>query len=169
MREKLFFSIIQTRNLIKRAEHWRTDAFELWRWKWLLRVPLTTRRSNQSILKEINWIFIGRTDAEAEAPVLWPDAKNLWKRPWCWERMKARGEGDDRGWDGWWHHWLNGHESEQIPGDSEGQGSLACCSPWGHSQTWLSNWTTTKPISVKHKQTMSFFLNVACDSASPCL
>ena len=115
------------------------------------------------------WIFIGRTDAEAEAPVLWPDAKNLWKRPWCWERMKARGEGDDRGWDGWWHHWLNGHESEQIPGDSEGQGSLACCSPWGHSQTWLSNWTTTKPISVKHKQTMSFFLNVACDSASPCL
>ena len=49
------------------------------------------------------WIFIGRTDVEAETPILWPpDAKN-WhlKRPWCWERLKAGGEGDDRGWDGW--------------------------------------------------------------------
>ena len=80
------------------------------------------------------WIFIGRTDAEAEAPILWPDAKNLWKRPWCWERMKAR-EGGNRGWDGWWYPQLNGHEFEQILGDSEGQGSLACCSPWDHKQS----------------------------------
>ena len=50
-----------------------------------------------------SWIFIGRTDAESETPILWPsDAKNWhWKRPWCWERLKAGGEGDDRGWDGW--------------------------------------------------------------------
>ena len=51
-----------------------------------------------------SWILIGRTDAEAETPILWPpDAKNwlIWKRPWCWERLKAGGEGDDRGWDGW--------------------------------------------------------------------
>ena len=50
-----------------------------------------------------SWIFIGRTDAETETPILWPpDAKNsLLKRPWCWERLKAEGEGDDRGWDGW--------------------------------------------------------------------
>ena len=49
------------------------------------------------------WIFIERTDAEAEAPILWPpDAESThWKRPWCWERLKAGGEGDDRGWDGW--------------------------------------------------------------------
>ena len=47
------------------------------------------------------WIFTGRTAAEAEAPILWqPDAKN-WKRPWCWERLRAGGKGDDRGWDGW--------------------------------------------------------------------
>ena len=60
------------------------------------------------------WIFIGRTDAEAEAPILWlPDAKSLthWRRPWCWERLKAGGEGDDRGWDGWmasltWWTWV---------------------------------------------------------------
>ena len=50
------------------------------------------------------WIFIGRTDAKAETPMLWPpEAKNQlnWKRPWCWERLKAGGEGDNRGWDGW--------------------------------------------------------------------
>ena len=50
-----------------------------------------------------SWIFIGRTDAEAETPILWPpDSKNWdWEKPWCWERLKAGGEGDDRGWDGW--------------------------------------------------------------------
>ena len=59
---------------IKKAEPQRTDAFELWCWRRLLRVPWTARRSNQSILKEINreYSFIGRTDAEGEAPILWP-------------------------------------------------------------------------------------------------
>ena len=85
---------------IKKAECWRIDAFELWYWRRLLGVPWTTRRSNQSILREIkSWIFIGRTDAEAETPILWPpDTK---KRPWCWETLKVGGEGDDRGWNGW--------------------------------------------------------------------
>ena len=49
-----------------------------------------------------SWIFLGSTDAEAETPILWlPDALTHWKRPWCWERLMAEGEGDDRGWDGW--------------------------------------------------------------------
>ena len=63
---------------IKKAEHRRTDAFELWYWRRLLRVPWTARRSNQSILKEINqsWMFIGRTDVEAETPILWPPDEN---------------------------------------------------------------------------------------------
>ena len=83
----------------------------------------------------LSWIFFGRTDAEA--PILWPPwCKELphWKRPWCWERLKVGGEGDDGGWDGWvasltqWTWvWANS-------GDSEGQGSLACCSPWGHKE-----------------------------------
>ena len=55
---------------IRKAEHQRIDAFELWCWRRLLRVPWTARRSNQSILKEISPVFIGRTDAEAEAPIL---------------------------------------------------------------------------------------------------
>ena len=59
---------------IKKAEHQRINAFELWCWRRLLRVPWTTRRSNQYILKEISpeYSFIGRTDAKAEAPILWP-------------------------------------------------------------------------------------------------
>ena len=57
---------------IKKAEHRRIDAFELWCWRRLLGVPWTARRSNQSILKEISPEFIGRTDAEAEIPILWP-------------------------------------------------------------------------------------------------
>ena len=58
-------------------------------------------------------VFTGRTDVEAETPTRWPpDAKN-WvtaKRPWCWERLKVGGDGDNRGWADGWHHWLNGHE-----------------------------------------------------------
>ena len=64
-----------------------------------------------------------------------------WKRLWCWERLKAKGEGTAE--DGMvrYHHRLNGYE--QIPGDSGGQRSLECCSPWGHkSQTWPSTWAT---------------------------
>ena len=63
--------------IMKKAEHQRTDALELWCWRRLLRVPWTASRSNQPILKEINPVFIGRTDTEAEALILWsPDAKN---------------------------------------------------------------------------------------------
>ena len=59
---------------IKKAEHQEIDVFELWCWRRLLRVPWTARRSNQSILKEItqSWVFIGKTDAKAETPILWP-------------------------------------------------------------------------------------------------
>ena len=89
---------------VKKAEHRRIDAFELWCWRRLLRVPWTARRSNHSILKEMSWVFFGRTDAKAETPVLWPtswEELTHWKRLWCWEGLGAGGEGDDRGWDGW--------------------------------------------------------------------
>ena len=77
---------------LKKAEHQRIDAFELWCWRGLLRVPWTARRSNQSILKEIRNSNILAT---------WCEELTHLKRPWCWERLKVRREGDDRGWDGW--------------------------------------------------------------------
>ena len=91
---------------IKKAEGRRIDAFELWCWRTLLRVPWTARRSNQSILKEISpgCSLEGRTHAEAETPsTLATSCNDLthWKRPWCWEGLGARGKGDNRGWDGW--------------------------------------------------------------------
>ena len=90
------------------------------------------------------WIFIGRADSEA--PILWPpDAKS-----WLIERDPAAGKDwrqEEKGMTEdemvGWHHRLKGHEFEPTLGDSEGQGSLACCSPWvAKSQTWLSNWTS---------------------------
>ena len=86
---------------IKKDECWRIDAFELRCWRRLLRVPWTARRSNQSILKEIRPEYSGRTDAEAESPVLWPpDAKNwlIWKNPDSGKDLRRE---DDRGQDGW--------------------------------------------------------------------
>ena len=75
-----------------------------------------------------------------------------WKRPWCWERLKTKGEGGEKDETVGWHHWLNGHEVEQTLGDSAGQGSLACCRPWGQkNRTRLSNETTTTGIDVSHQ------------------
>ena len=131
---------------IKKAEHRRTDAFELWFWTRLSWVPWTTWISNQSNPKGNQpWLFIERTYAEAEAPILLPlDAMSqiIRKDPdvgkdW---RQKEKGMIED-GMVGW-HHWLSGHEFKQALGDGEGQGSLTCCSPWGHRvghTEWLNN------------------------------
>ena len=101
---------------IRKAEHWRTDAFELWCWRRLLRVPWTIRRSNQSVEKgNQSWIFIGRTDAEAETPVLWlPNAKSwlIWKDPNAGKDWGQEEEGMTEDEMVGWHHWLNGHEFE---------------------------------------------------------
>ena len=85
-----------------KAEHWRIDSFELWCWRRLLRVPWTSRRSNQSILKEISlnihwkdWCW------NSNILIIWCEELTHLKRPWCWKRLRAGGEGDDRGWDGW--------------------------------------------------------------------
>ena len=89
---------------IKKAEHQRTDAFELWCWRRLLRVPWTAMRSNQSTLKEISpGISLEGMMLSWNSNTLatWCEELTHWKRPWCWERLKAGGEGDDRGWDGW--------------------------------------------------------------------
>ena len=89
---------------VKKAEHRRIDAFELWCCRRLKRVPYTERRSNHSILKEISlnihwkeWCWSWNSNILAT----WCDELTHWKRSWCWERLKVGGEGDDRGWDDW--------------------------------------------------------------------
>ena len=65
----------------------------------------------------------------------WCEEPTHWKRSWHWERLKAKGGGAGKGWDGWMRHQLNRHEFEQTLGDSEGQGNVVCCSPWGHKES----------------------------------
>ena len=124
---------------IKKAEHQRTDAFELCCWRRLLRVPWTARRSNQLIPKEIipKGIFIGRIDAEAEAPILWPPDVNwiIGKDPDAGKGWRQEEKGTIEDEVVGWHHWLNKHEFEQALGVGDGQGTLACCSPWGHKES----------------------------------
>ena len=133
---------------IKKAEHRRIDAFEPWCWRRLLSLLLDlTLESSLGLdswlldCKEIQsvhpkgnqpWIFIGRTDAEAETPILWlPDVKSQLTRKHPdagkdWRQEKGTTEDEMVG----WHHWLREHEFEQGPGAGYRQGSLAYCSPW---------------------------------------
>ena len=102
---------------VKKAEWRRIDAFKLWYWRRLLRVPWTARRSNQSILKEISpGISLEGMMLKANSSSLASSCEELthWKRLWCWEGLRAGGEGDDRGWDGcmaslvrWMWVWVN--------------------------------------------------------------
>ena len=128
---------------IKKAECRRVDAFELWCWRRLLRIHWTAKRSNQSILKEINpeysleWLmlkwklqYFGHWMQRAN-PLenILMMGKIEGRRGREWQRMR-------------WFHWLNGHEFERALGDNGGQESLVCCSPWGPKEsdtTWQLN------------------------------
>ena len=132
---------------IKKAELRRIHAFEVWCWTGLLRVPWTARRANQSILKEIppgcslEGLML-KLKLQYFGYLMWKT--HSLQKPWCWERLKAGGEGDDRGWDGWWLHQSDGHEFEQALGFGDGQGSLVRCSPRGHKVSDITerlNWT----------------------------
>ena len=123
---------------IKKAECWRIDSFELWCWRKLLRVPWTARRSNQSILKQISpeysleaWCWSWNSNTLATCC----EEPTHLKRPRCWERLKAGGEGDDSGWNDWmalpaqWTWvWVNSRSWWWT-------GGLTCCSPWGPKES----------------------------------
>ena len=131
----------------KKAECQRIDAFELWYWTRLLRVPWTARWSKQSTLKEIN------IEYSLEGLMLKLKSQYFGHLIWRTDSLEKTGAGND-----WrqeenrmtedemvrWHHWLDGYELEQAPGVGDGQGGLACCSPWGRKESdtteWL-NWT----------------------------
>ena len=116
-----------------------------------------------------SWTFTGRTDAEAEAPILWSfDGKN-WLigkdtnagKDW---RQEEKGMTEDEM--VWWHHWLNGHEFEQAPGVGDGEGSLVCCSPWalkGSDTTERLNWTVSGHNCNDDKLWGKIYLNLKSD------
>ena len=132
---------------IKKAEHWRIDAFELWCWRRLLRVRPLDCKEIQLIHPKGNqsWILIGRIDAKAEMPILWPPDTKSWligKDPDAgkyWRQEEKGTTGDEMV---GWHHWLNHHEFEQAPGVGDGQGSLGTAVHGvAKNRTRLSNWT----------------------------
>ena len=127
--------------------------------------PVWTGLQSNWIVDEISYFLISCSSYQslvcnlqgnkANTLATWREEMTHWKRPWYWERLKAGGEGMKEDEMVGWHHWFNGYESEQTQGDSKGQGSLACCSPYGvtKKQTWLSNFT--RYPTLKHmKQTL---------------
>ena len=141
---------------IKKAEHQRIDAVELWCWRRLLRVSWTARTSYQSILKEISPKY------SLEALMLklklqflaigWEELTH-WKRPWCWGRLKAGGEGDSRGWDGWmasmtrWRWVWVSSGSWRWTGKSavlQSMGSQRIGHEWATKLNWKWSWTSLK-------------------------
>ena len=141
---------------------WELDYKESWALKDWCYWTVVLEKSLESpfVCKEIqsvhpkgnqSWIFIWRTDAEAETSDTWWKEVTHLKRPWCWERLKVGGEGDDRGWDGWmasltWRTWVR-----VTTGVVDGQGGLACCSPWVRKDSDMTgqlNWTVAYEILV---------------------
>ena len=163
---------------IKNAECQRIDAFELWYWRRLLRVLWTARRFNQSILKEtvmnIHWMDWSQS-WNSNTLATWCKEQTHWIRrcagkDWRWQE-KLTAEDEMVG----WHLQLNGHEFEQALGVVVGQGSLACCSPWGRkSQTRMSdwnvlNWTATRmlPYEVVVYKIYTLITLASCPKSSP--
>ena len=110
-------------------------CFLIWCWRRLLRVSQTARRSNQSVLKEINPEYsLQGLMAKAEALILWPCDIKSWltgKDPDAGKDLRQKEKREAEDWVVRWHHQLNGHEYEQTPGDHGGQKSLTCYNPWG--------------------------------------
>ena len=144
---------------IEKAECWRIDAFEMWCWR-RLESPLDCKEIQPVHSKgDQSWVFIGRTDVEAETIILWlPDVKSwlIWKDPDAGKDwgQEEKGMTEDEMVE--WHYQLNVHGFGWTPAGGDGQGDLACCGSWGHKESgtteWL-NWTELRKKglqSIKH-------------------
>ena len=144
---------------------WELDCKESWapkNWRfWTVVLENTLGHPlDRKEIKSLNpkgnqpWIFIRRTETEAETPILWPpNAKSQLIVKGLdagkdWRQKKQVTEDEMIG----WHHQINGHEPEQVPEDSEGQGRLACCSPWGHSELDMIEWLNSNKFRTGDKE-----------------
>ena len=148
----------QPRQHVKKQRHYFADkglssqsygfsSSHVWMWdldqkeSWVSKSFLLDHKGNQS------WIFIGRTDAETEALIFWPPDANSWlirkdpdtRKDWRQEEKRTTEDEIAR-----LHHWLNRHEFQQVLGDGERQRSLACCSPWGHKKSDMTEWLNNR-------------------------
>ena len=148
---------------VKKAERQRIDAFELWCWRRLLRIPWTARRSNQSILKEISpgcslKGMMLKLKLQYFGHLIRGEELTHWKRLWCWKGLGQEEKGTTEDEMAGWHHWLNGHEFEWTPGVGDGQGGLACCDSWGRKEsdtTERLNWTEVINTCVKKEENLN--------------
>ena len=142
---------------------WELDCKESWAlknwcfWTVVLKKTLESPLDCREI-KPVNpkgyqsWIFIGRTDSEAEAPILWPrDTKNwpIRKNPDPGKDWSQEEKGTTEDKMAGWHYWLDGHQFEQSPGAGDGQASLVCCSPWGRKES-----DTTEQLNLTESHAM---------------
>ena len=118
-----------------------------------LESPLDSKEIQPVLSKgDQSWVFIGRTDAEAETPILWPPhtkSSLIGRDPDAWRDWGQEEKGTTEDEMAGWHHRLDGHESEWTPGDGDRQGGLACCNSWGRKEldtTEGLNWTELIPI-----------------------
>ena len=137
---------------IKKAEHWRIDAFKWWFWRRLLRVPWTARRSNQFILKEISPEYsleglMLKLKLQYFGHLMQTDSLEKTLMLGKIEARRKKGMTEDKmvG----WHHWLDGHEFEQGLEIGDGLGSLVCCSPWGCKESDMTEWLNWWLMMVK--------------------
>jgi len=118
----------------------------------LLRDPWTVKRSNQSVLRKSVLNITGRTDAKVEAPIIWPPEAKDWfteKDPDTGKDLRQEEKEMTETKIVGWHHRLNEHEFEQALGVSDGQGSLARCSPWDHKESDMTEWLNWTDFSLK--------------------
>ena len=113
-------------------------------------------KGNQSL------VFIGKTDIEAEAPIIWPPDVKSWhlKTSWYWERLRAGREGDVRGWGVWTVSSINGHGfTPKLMGVGDGQGGLVCCDSWDNKELDMNEWLNWTEHPLKGDFFLSFFLS----------
>ena len=142
---------------IKKTECRRIDAFKLWCRRRLLRVPWTARRSTPVLgVHWWDWCWSWNSNSLA---TWWEELTHLgW--PWCWERLRAGGEEDDRGWDGWMDHQFNGHGFGWTLDVGDGQGDLSSCSSWAHKESHKTERLHWTKLNEQH-QSNPFHLIIA--------